>query len=66
MATIAIQQNSNVLTKGVESPQKVKDMLHNEVRNLMVQAYEQTHDAKTVAKCFQVSTSIVYRLSGQM
>ena len=41
-------------------------MLHNEARNLLVQAYEQTHDAQTVAKCFQVSTSTVYRLSGQM
>ena len=41
-------------------------MLHNEARNLLVQAYEQTHDAQTVAKCFQVSTSTVYRLSGKM
>ena len=41
-------------------------MLHNEARNLLVQAYEQTHDAQTVAKCFQVSTSTVYCLSGQM
>ena len=41
-------------------------MLHNEARNLLVQAYEQTHNAQTVAKCFQVSTSTVYRLSGQM
>ena len=40
-------------------------MLHNEARRLLVQAYEQTHDAQTVAKCFQVSTSTVYRLSGQ-
>ena len=41
-------------------------MLHNEARNLLVRAYEQSHDAQTVAKCFQVSTSTVYRLSGQM
>ena len=41
-------------------------MLHNEARKLLVEAYEQTHDAQTVAKCFQVSTSTVYRLSGQM
>ncbi len=41
-------------------------MLHNEARRLLVQAYEQTHDAQTVAKCFQVSTSTVYRLSVQM
>ena len=41
-------------------------MLHNEGRKLQVKAYEETHDAQTVAKCFQVSTSTVYRLSGQM
>ena len=41
-------------------------MLHNEARKLLVQAYEKTHDAQIVAKCFQVSTSTVYRLSGQM
>ena len=41
-------------------------MLHNEARKLLVQAYEQSHDAKSVAKYFQVSTSTVYRLSGQM
>lgn len=41
-------------------------MLHNEARKLLVEAYEQTHDAQTVAKCFQVSTSTVYRLEGQM
>ncbi len=53
------------MTKGVECYQKVTGMLHNEARRLLVQAYEQTHDAQTVAKCFQVSTSTVYRLSGQ-
>ena len=41
-------------------------MLHNEARKLLVEAYEQTRDAQTVAKCFQVSTSTVYRLSVQM
>ena len=41
-------------------------MLHNEARNLLVKAYEETHNARTVAKCFQVSTSTVYRLSIQM
>ena len=41
-------------------------MLHNETRKLLVKAYEQTHDAQTVAKSFQVSTSTVYRLSVQM
>lgn len=41
-------------------------MLHNEARKLLEEAYEQAHDAQTVAKYFQVSTSTVYRLSGQM
>ena len=41
-------------------------MLHSEARKLLVEAYEQTHDAQTVAKRFQVGTSTVYRLSGQM
>ena len=41
-------------------------MLHNEARKLLVEAYEKSHDAQTVAKYFQVSTSTVYRLSGQM
>ena len=41
-------------------------MLHNEARKLLVEAYEQIHDAQTVTKYFQVSTSTVYRLSGQM
>ena len=41
-------------------------MLHNEARNFLVKAYEETHDAQTEAKCFQVSTSTVYRISGQM
>ena len=57
--TIAIQQNSKELTWGVELPQKVIDMLHNEAQNLLVQAYEQIHDAQIVAKCFQVSTSTI-------
>lgn len=41
-------------------------MLHSVARKLLEEAYEQTHDAQTVAKYFQVSTSTVYRLSGQM
>ena len=51
---------------GVEYDQKVIEMLHNEARKLLVEAYEKSHDARTVAKYFQVSTSTVYRLSGQM
>lgn len=41
-------------------------MLHNEAQNLLVKAYEESRDAQTAAKCFQVSTSTVYHLSGQM
>lgn len=41
-------------------------MLHNEARKLLVEAYEHSHNAQTVAENFQVSTSTVYRLSGQM
>ena len=41
-------------------------MLHNEARKLLVEAYEKSHDARRVAKYFQVSISTVYRLSGQM
>ena len=41
-------------------------MLHNEGQKLLVEAYEQTHDAQTAAMCFQVSTNTVYRLSWQM
>ena len=54
------------MTKGVECYQKVIAILHNEARKLLVEAYEQTRDAQTVAKCFRVSTSTVYRLSVQM
>ena len=41
-------------------------MLHNEARNLLVKAYKETHDAETVAKCFEVDKSTVYRLNRQM
>ena len=41
-------------------------MLHNGARKLLAEAYEQTRDAQTAAKCFQASTSTVYRLSMQM
>ena len=30
-------------------------MLHNEARNLLVEAYEKTHDAKAVALAYGVS-----------
>ena len=41
-------------------------MLHNEARNLMVQAYEKNKDVKRTAADFSVSTSTVYRLERQM
>lgn len=41
-------------------------MLHNEARNLLVKAYEKSHNAQDVAKCFSVDKSTVYRLSKQM
>lgn len=40
-------------------------MLHNEARELLVEAYEKTGNAKEVAKCFSVDTSTVYRLNRQ-
>ena len=40
-------------------------MLHNEARNLLVKAYEKTHDAKAVALAYGVSVPTVYRLAEQ-
>ena len=40
-------------------------MLHNETRELLVEAYEKTGKAKEVAECFSVDTSTVYRLNRQ-
>ena len=40
-------------------------MLHNEARELLVEAYEKTGNAKEVAECFKVDKSTVYRLSRQ-
>ncbi len=38
-------------------------MLHDEARELMVEAYEENHDAKAIAKIFHVSTSTVTHLA---
>ena len=38
---------------------------HNEARELLVEAYEKTGNAKEVAECFAVDKSTVYRLSRQ-
>ena len=40
-------------------------MLHNEARNLLVKAYEKTHDAKGIALAYGVSVPTVYRLAEQ-
>ena len=40
-------------------------MLHNEARELLVEAYEKTGNAEEVAECFGVDKSTVYRLSRQ-
>lgn len=40
-------------------------MLHNESRELLVEAYEKTHNAKEVAECYSVDESTVYRLERQ-
>ena len=41
-------------------------MLHDEARNLMVQAYGKNRSARQTAADFSVSTSTVYRLERQM
>ena len=43
----------------------VRKVLHNEARNLLVEAYEKTHDAKAVALAYGVSVPTVYRLAEQ-
>ena len=40
-------------------------MLQNEARNLLVEAYEKTHDAKGIALAYGVSVPTVYRLAEQ-
>ncbi len=40
-------------------------MLHNEARNLLVEAYEKTHNAKGIALAYGVSVPSVYRLAEQ-
>ena len=40
-------------------------MLHNEARELLVEGYEATHDAKGIAKASAVSKRMVYRLAEQ-
>jgi len=40
-------------------------MLHNEARELLVEAYERSHDAKGTASAYGVSVPTVYRLAEQ-
>ena len=40
-------------------------MLHDEARNLLVEAYEKTHDTKGIALVYGVSVPTVYRLAEQ-
>ena len=40
-------------------------MLHNEVRNLVVDAYEKTHNAQLVGELFGISKWTVYHLAEQ-
>jgi len=40
-------------------------MLHNEARNLLVKAYEKTHDSKGIAIAYGVSVPTVYHLAEQ-
>ena len=39
-------------------------MLHNEARNLLVEAYAKTHDAKGIALAYGISVPSVYRPTG--
>lgn len=40
-------------------------MPHNEARRLLVEAYERSHDAKSIAAAYGVSVPTVYRLAEQ-
>lgn len=40
-------------------------MLHDETRELLIKAWNKTHNAKEIAECFSVNTSTVYRLEKQ-
>lgn len=43
----------------------MREMLHNEARELLVQGYESTHDAEGIAKAYSVSKWTVYHLVEQ-
>jgi len=41
-------------------------MLHNEARELLIQAWNKTQNVKEIAECFSVNTSTVYQLEKRM
>ena len=41
-------------------------MLHDETRNLLIEAWNTTHNAKEIAECFSVNSSTIYGLEKQM
>lgn len=41
-------------------------MLHNEIRKLLIDAWNKTHNAKEVAECFSVNTCTVYCMGKRM
>ncbi len=41
-------------------------MLHNEAQELLIQAWNKTHNAKEIAEYFSINTSTVYRLEKRM
>lgn len=41
-------------------------MLHNEIRKLLIDVWNKTHNVKEVVECFSVNTSTVYRLEKRM
>ena len=50
-------------SSGITQVEVITMMLHDEARELMVEAYEKNHDAKGIAKIFHISTSTVIHLA---
>ena len=46
----------------VTEAKKVRTMLHNEARKLILEAYDKGVSVKELAKCFSVNTCSIYRL----
>ena len=61
--TIATIKKSPRVDRGGITETGDDTMLHNEARELLVQGYEATHDAKGIAKAYSVSKWTVYRLA---